>query len=147
MRADRFDLPLRIVMDDPVPDVAFALQHGGPGKEELRGWLRTGKAPAAFEFDVTVHGAIPDGRPRFLGPFVHGPPAGRFVYVRVGTAAGDPASPWSRRVKIPLKDLGWDQIATLKPGERLEARYAGTGRDGSPACATVPLKPPAWRSA
>jgi hypothetical protein len=147
MRTDRFELPLRIVMDDPVPDVAFALQHGGPGKEELRGAVRSRRDPLSFEFDVTVHGAIPDGRPRFLGPFVHGPPPGRFVYLRVGTAAGDPASPWSRRVKILLKDLGWAEIGALKPGQRLEAHYAGTGRDGSPSCATVPLKPPAWRSA
>ncbi len=29
-----------------------------------------------------------DGRPRLLGPYVQGPPAGRFVYLCVGQYAG-----------------------------------------------------------
>lgn len=31
------------------------------------------------------------------------------------------------------------------PGAVLEARFAGVGRDGGPACATVPLLDGGWR--
>jgi hypothetical protein len=37
---------------------------------------------------VTVDGSVADGRPRLLGPYVQGPPAGRFVYLCVGQYAG-----------------------------------------------------------
>ena len=37
MREDRFDLPLRIVVDDPVPGVAMVLQRGASGKASRSG--------------------------------------------------------------------------------------------------------------
>ena len=138
MRPGRFDLPLRIVVDDPVPGLAIVLQRGA---SEL-----VGQGPA-FDLDVTVDGAIPDGRPRFLGPCVQGPPAGRFVYLCVGEMAGQVGSPWSGRVKVPLGDIGWDLIEALKPGERLKGRIPGRGRKDGPALATVKLLPPGWRAA
>ena len=41
----------------------------------------------------------------FLGPFTQGPPASRFVYVNSGTMAGENATPWTRRAKIPLAGI------------------------------------------
>ena len=145
MRADRFELPLRIVMEDPVPGVAIALQRGVAAKAELVRPAAASSAAITFEFEAAVEGALPDGRPRLLGPHVQGPAAARFVYLCVGQLAGQPGSPWTRRVKVPLAGLSWDLIETLAPGRRLEARIAGRGRDGSPACASVPLLGPGWR--
>lgn len=43
------------------------------------------------------------GLPNSLGPFAQGPPAARFVYVDVGTYAGQKNTPWARRMKVPLR--------------------------------------------
>ena len=145
MRADRFELPLRIVMEDPVPGVAIALQRGAAAKAELVQPSAASPAAIMFELEAAVEGALPDGRPRLLGPYVQGPPAARFVYLCVGQLAGQPGSPWTRRVKVPLGGLSRDLIEALTPGMRLEARIAGRARDGGPACASVRLLGPGWR--
>jgi hypothetical protein len=147
MRTERFDLRLRIVMEDPVPGVAIALQRGASSEAELVAPAPATASALSFDFEVVVEGSLPDGKPRLLGPCVQGPPAARFVYLCVGQAAGQAGSPWSRRVKVPLGGLSWDLIEALVPGARLAARIGGRGRDGSPACATVPLLAPGWRAA
>ena len=144
MRPDRHELPLRIVMEDPVPGVAIAIQKGASGKAELVPPAAVSAGALVFELEVQVAGSLPDGRPRFLGPFVQGPPQARFVYLCVGQAAGQAGSPWLRRVKVPLGAIDWAQIEPLAPGARLVARIAGKARDGGPACATVPILPPGW---
>ena len=68
------------------------------------------------------------------GPFVQGPPRQRFVYLDIGTSAGQMDSCWTRRLKIPLEGI---QPKIIRTGGVLETRVAGTGRDGGPACATV----------
>jgi hypothetical protein len=144
MTAERSALPLRIVVDQPVPGVALALQRGASGKASLVGPVQVSAEAIVFDFEVTLDGSIADGRPRLLGPFVQGPPAARFVYINVGASAGQIGSPWQRRVKVPLGAIDWRAIEALAPGERLTARFNGTARDGSPACATVPILPPGW---
>ena len=92
---------------------------------------------------------VEDGGPNLLGPFAHGRPDDRFLYVNSGTSAGQHGSPWSRRAKVKLG--GIDQALVERAlGDAdtvLEARFAGTLRDGSPACATVPLLDGGWRAA
>jgi hypothetical protein len=145
MAHDRITLLLRIVMEDPVPGVAIVLQRGVTAKAELVRAAATSPEALVFEFDAAAEGSLPDGRPRLLGPFVQGPPQARFVYLCVGQSAGQHGSKWNRRVKVPLGGISWDLVQALPQGGRLEARIAGRGRDGSPACATVPLLPPGWR--
>jgi hypothetical protein len=146
MAAERFELPLRIVMEDPVPGVAVALQRGAAAKAELVPPANRSAEALAFDLDVIVEGRLPDGRPRLLGPYVQGPPDARFVYLCVGQLAGQADSAWTRRVKVPLGGLDWDGIEALAPGARLVARIAGKGKDGTPACASVPILPPGWRA-
>jgi len=136
MHEGRFQLPLRVVVDHPVPGFAMALQRGATAKAELAPPVAVSADAVIFDFTVTVGGALADGRPRLLGPCVQGPPDARFVYLCIARTAGPP---WNGRVKVPLKDLTWAAIQTLKPGERLKAHYNGIGRNGLPACATVPL--------
>lgn len=144
MRTERFDLPLCIVVEEPVRGLALALQRGQAGKATLLPPARNASAAVAFEFDVTVDGSLPDGRPRLLGPFVQGPPDARFVYLAVGKRAGQVESTWDGRVKVPLGGLGWDQIEGLPPKGRLVARIAGQSPKGGPALASVRLLPPGW---
>ena len=145
MAADGIELALRIVIDNPVPGVALALQKGKSGAEQLIAPASVTAEAATFDLTVTASQGKTGPTPRLLGPFVQGAPDGRFVYVNIGAYAGDPNSPWARRAKIPLTGLTWPLIETLKPGERLEARIAGRDRKGEPACASLPLLSPGWR--
>jgi len=117
---------LRLIIDDPVPGVRYSLQ-----KDDMPFEPRTaGDEPLAFELPITLH---PDGR--MTGPFVRREgPQRRFVYIRIGTSAGDHASAWSRRAKIDIHDI---PEPLLVPNVRLEVHLPGRARDGSPACDTV----------
>jgi hypothetical protein len=146
MRTARFQLPIRIVVEDPVPGLSIALQRGNAAKAELVQPANRSADAVVFDLDVTVNGGRPDGRPRLLGPYVQGPPEARFVYLPVGKYAGQADSEWGGRVKVPLGGLGWDEIEALAPAARLVARIAGQSPKGGPALASVRLLPPGWVS-
>lgn len=117
---------LRLIIDDPVSGVRYSLQ-----KDDMPFEPRTaGDGPMTFEVPITLQ---PDGR--MTGPFVRREgPVRRFVYIRIGTSAGDHAAAWSRRAKIDIHDI---PKALLVPEALLEVHLPGRGKDGSPACATV----------
>ena len=144
MRRDQFTLPIRIVVEAPLPNLEIALQRGKADKAQLI--MPTGKSAdaVAFDLDIRVGGRLDDGRPRLLGPFVQGPPEARFVYLSVGRYAGQADSPWAGRVKVPLDAIQWDRLAELTPGYRLTARVPGQSNKGGPALASVRLLPPGW---
>jgi hypothetical protein len=144
MRPDRFELSIRIVVEDPVPGLVIALQRGQAGRAELVPPASRSADAVAFDLDVTVDGRLPDGRPRLIGPYVQGPPNARFVYLSVGKYAGQADSQWGGRVKVPLDGVGWNEIEALVPRARLVARIAGQSPKGGPALASVRLLPPGW---
>jgi hypothetical protein len=131
-------LPLRITVLHPPAGVTLAVQRG---RSDLLPPARQSQDAAVFELSVRVAPRVEGGAPNLLGPFAHGTPVDRFLYVNWGTAAGQPGSRWSRRAKLKTAGIGWalveETLAT--PGAVLEARIEGTGRDGGPCCATVPL--------
>jgi hypothetical protein len=133
------NVALRIVVENP--PVRFAVQRG---KDELLEAASANAKQQIFEFDVRVRDDRADGTPNFLGPFAQGPVGGRFVYVNSGAMAGEPDSSWQRRAKVPLDGITWSMIKKRKV---IEARIAGTARDGGPACATVPLLGGGWKIA
>lgn len=134
------ELALRITVVGPPSDVVFALQRG---KSELVAPSHATTTQLVFDLTVRVRD---EGQPNFLGPFAQGPRAARFVYVNSGTSAGQADSPWTRRAKVPLSGITAALIKRSK-GAVLEARIAGTSKDGGPACATVPLLDGGWRIA
>lgn len=137
------ELALRVVVLRPVPGVAYRVQRG---KDELLEPARTSADALVFDFTVRVGGSRADAAPNFLGPYAQGPKGDRFVYVNTGTAAGRMGSPWRRRAKVRLSGVGWDVVEQVMatPGAVLRARIAGTGADGTPACASVPLLEGGW---
>ena len=131
-------LPLRIILENPPKGVDFGLQLGSANKFETVQKQRSGSADLHFTLEVTVR-KNKDGLPDFFGRYVQGPGLERFIYLRIGQAAGQLDSEWLRRLKIPLRYISWDNINKVISTEMgiLEALVPGTGPDGRPNCATV----------
>src|SRR5262245_57027429 len=130
------DVRFRIVLETPPAGVDYGLQKGRGSAYEIVQTQRSAGGDLEFEFTAGAHvsGAAAD----FRGPFIQGPKGGRFVYIGIGTYAGQVGTPWSRRLKVPVKEITADMIRrATRPGSLLEAFVPGTGRDGTPACASV----------
>ena len=94
---------------------------------------------ASWSFEVT--GREVDGLLDVGGPFVHGRPGARFLYLSWGAVGADGAFAMFRRAKLLFGDV---------PGEVLRAAFAGEGvlvgrlgltdEQGGPRCARV--RPP-----
>jgi hypothetical protein len=141
-KAPPAEIKLRITVVQPPAGVEFRLQEG---RADLVAPARVSAGQIEFEFALRL-GAPRNGQPNFLGPAAQGPPAGRFVYINSGRRAGQQHTFWDRRAKVPLKGITKTLVqAALRDNGVLEARIAGTARDGGPACATVPLVSGAWR--
>src|SRR5262245_23974978 len=131
------ELTFRIILESPPAGVDYGLQKGGGSNYEVTQKQRSKSGDLRFEFNARIKEGK-DGLPVLLGPFVHGPPQERFVYLDIGTYAGQTDTPWSRRLKIPLRGITWDMVKQAsRGGNLLETHVAGTGKDGSPTCATV----------
>lgn len=133
------ELKLRIILEKPPAGVDFGLQKGRGRDYETIQKQRSEAKDLCFEFTVAVKAKRGDAAPNFLGPLLQGPPGERFVYIDIGTYAGQNDSCWSRRLKVPLSGITWDTIEALSAGSQavLEARVAGTGKDGGPSCGSV----------
>ena len=130
-------ITLRLTIADPVAGVAYSLQDKANMPVEPR---IAGDGPISFDVPITLSD---DGR--LTGTFVRREgPSRRFVYIAIGTAAGQHASEWSRRAKIDIHDIPADLLTQAREGRLLEVVLPGRAKDGGPACATVrPLQ--AWR--
>lgn len=128
------EISLRIILERPPQGVAFGVQKG-------RGNDYTTEQTAASRGEdliFTIAVAVKDGGagkgPALAGPYVQGPAGGRFLYLDIGTSAGQFDSPWTRRLKIPLEGIAPE---LLQSAAAIETRVPGIGRDGGPNCATV----------
>ncbi|MGQ2991868.1 MAG: DUF5990 family protein [Brevundimonas sp.] len=122
-------ITLRLTIADPVPGVRYSLQKDDAPHEPVTA------TEAPLSFDVPIRLADDN---RMLGPFVRREgKERRFVYIRIGTSAGDHASEWSRRAKIDVHDIPPALLDRARGGSVLEVILPGKGKDGTPACATV----------
>ena len=133
------ELTLRIVLEKPPAGVDFGLQKGRGSDYETIQKQRSKAKDLDFEFTVGVKARSKDDMPVFVGSLVQGPPGERFIYIDIGTCAGQADSCWSRRLKIPLSSVTWDMFDRVLANSEavLETRVPGTGKDGGPTCATV----------
>ena len=136
-------LALRITVVDPPPNILWALQLG---QAEVVAPTSTTKSSISFDFTVEVVADSSGAGFRLRGPVVQGRPGGRFVYLRMGAYAGQADAPAGWRAKIGLEGISQKLIkaAKAKRSGLLEVQFAGTGRKGGPACATVPLLGAGW---
>jgi hypothetical protein len=137
---------LRITVVDPPSNVRWALQLG---KDELVEPTSANKAHISFDFTVEVVEDSSAAGFRLRGPAVQGRPGQRFVYLCIGTYAGQVDTPYSRRAKITLEGISRKLVeaARAKRSGRLEAQFAGKDSKGEPACASVPLLGKGWQVA
>ena len=122
----------RPLCTSPATAIAALRSGVGIGYETTQKQRSAGK-DLTFEFTAGIKDRVSDAMAALSGPFVQGPRSERFVYIDVGTFAGQVDSCWSRRLKIPLAGI---TMKMVQAGNVLEARVPGTGRDGSPSCAT-----------
>jgi hypothetical protein len=140
------EIRLRIILSAPPPGVMFGLQEGSGNNYKTVQLQRSATDDLSFEFAILLKPAKENGADTdFAGPFVHGPKNERFIYIDIGTAAGDYASEWTRRLKVPLKDITAQMVDKLsEKAGILEVTVPGKAKDGGPNCATV--KPfPGWK--
>jgi hypothetical protein len=136
-------LALRIVVVDPPPGILWALQVGA---SDYMPASSASKNRISFDFVVEVVGGPAKGTFRLRGPAVQGRPGERFVYLRIGTYAGQTDTCVARRAKVSLEGISAKLIAAVRSRRRgvLEARFAGTDSKGGAACASVALLDKGW---
>jgi uncharacterized protein DUF5990 len=112
-------------------DVAVGVQRG----REVVDVTPADADAATWSFEVTEV-RRPDGATDVRGPWVHGRPGARFLYLSwSGTGGG--ASGMFRRAKLMLDDPA---LLAAAAGGVLVGRVGLTQRDGTPLCAAV--RPP-----
>jgi hypothetical protein len=131
-------LPFRIIMTDPPAGVDYGIQEGsGSVFTTIEKQRSTGKS-LIFDFEIRI-GESNDDLPRFLGKVVQGTPGNRFVYIDIGTYAGQQDSVWNRRLKIPLIGISKQMIDKVlsDPHWIFETTVPGVAKDKGPNCGTV----------
>ena len=90
----------------------------------VHGGLKQKNGSMFFEcvLEVSLDGST--GRPSFRGPFVHGTPETRFLYLSWKRRSAS-SSPWYWRVKIPLSGITWKEVSPAMANEVLEADITG----------------------
>lgn len=130
---------LRINLLNPPIGVDFGLQQGSGNNYTIVQKQRATANDLIFEFSILVKDDTEKKNiPKLSGEFVQGS-SDKFVYIGIGAFVGQFDCIWSRRLKVPLNGITWEQVEQLynKPDAILETSVPGTGKDGSPNCATV----------
>ena len=132
------EVSLKILLQKPPAGIHFGLQKGSGSNYETVLKQESKGQDLCFEFKAVIK-ANNENTLTFTGPFIQGPSNNKFVYIDIGTYAGQSDSTWSRRLKIPLTGITQNTIRELSADSArfLEARIEGTGKDGSPSCATA----------
>ena len=128
-----------ILLKTPPAGVDYGLQKGSGNTYETVQTQRSASKDLYFEFTAMVKRNKGAHAPDFRSPFVQGPANGRFIYIDIGTYAGQRETTWSRRLKIPLSGISFEIVDKLlnNTSAILETSVPGTGKDGGPNCATV----------
>jgi uncharacterized protein DUF5990 len=146
--SDEVTVRLRVICS-PMPPKSFGrrerIELAQQVKQDLQPGVERPDGSMQFECGARVKGNPKTESPNFLGPPVHGPVGGRFLYLNWQGWDGDERQEFSR-MKIHLSSITWEQIEAVSKDERsvLQATVSGVGRNGGPAAASVPLEGDGW---
>src|SRR5688500_15085461 len=102
----------KILLEKPPSGVDYGLQKGRGNNYETVLKQRSKGQDLYFEFKAGVK-LNKENTLTFTGPFVQGSARDKFVYIDIGTYAGQKDSVWSRRLKIPLTGITPEMIGKL----------------------------------
>ncbi len=135
---DQRPITLRIVIEQPVIGVLHSLQ--AKDESPLDPKSSQGGEPLQFDFQVRIAPGRNSSAIRYAAKVRCDDPS-------ISVSANMPAMlprPGRRRMKIDVHDIGHDLLdRAAESGGVIETIVIGTGKDGTPACAT--LRPTARR--
>ena len=104
---------------------------------ELMGQVRADVEAVTWELEATpVSSTLGDLR----GPYISGPPGGRFIYLSWGVVEGPGSFEMFRRAKIMLDAVPTEVMTAAQASGVLMGRLGLTDPKGNPTCAAV--RPP-----
>jgi hypothetical protein len=138
------ELPGATFHDEGFTESTWERVHVGVQRgREVVDLVRADAQEAVFELEVDVRPGR-DGRPDFFGPWVHGRPGKRFLYLSWGSVGDDGSFDMFRRAKLWLSQAE-DALAGAAGGE-LEARLRLTDGRGGPTCGGLAPGLVEWRA-
>jgi hypothetical protein len=105
--------------------------------DELLGQVRADVESVTWEVDATP---VPSAPGDLRGPYISGPPGGRFIYLAWGVVEQPGRFVMFRRAKILLDGVPADVMAEAWASGVLVGRLGLTDERGNPTCAAV--RPP-----
>jgi hypothetical protein len=147
IRIDAYDLPGRSCGPSPErPGAHHGIEVGVQRKNkpgELMGQVRADVESVSWEVEATP--ISPDAAD-MRGPYISGPPGGRFIYLSWGVVDEPGSFEMFRRAKIMLDCIPAEVLAAARVSGVLVGRLGLTDPKGNPTCAAV--RPPLieWRS-
>lgn len=133
------DFPGRLF--DGKADIKVGVQRGDEVVDDVFG----DEKHADFVLELRAERNVKTGKPNFLGPYAHGTPTERFLYLCWGERVG-PFWRGFRRAKIHLKHIEWTSVEkAIAAGRPIEAVVTLTDKKGEPLCASVKPDNISWR--
>lgn len=130
------EITLRILLQNPVDGVMYGLQKGKGAHYEIVQVQIGNQQDLTFCFVVQLK-QVNKSALSLTGPFVQGTSGNRFVYVNIGSYAGQLGSACSGRLKVPIPEADFQD--TLSTGSEYcwFCKVPGRTKDGKPVFATV----------
>lgn len=130
------EINLRIKLQNPIEGTRYGLQKGkGPNYETVQGQIG-GSHDLIFNFTIQVK-EINGSVPGITGPFVQGTKGDRFIYIGIGSYAGQTGALWNGRIKVPLPEAAFENIQPDEAQYLWSTNISGRNKDGKPVFATV----------
>jgi Family of unknown function (DUF5990) len=131
-------MKLRIILEKTPNNVGFGIQKGKGSQFEIEQYQLGNGQNLSFECAAQVKKTT-NGSMDFSGTSIQGTTQERFIYINIGTSAGQIGSIWTRRLKVPLRGITETMISEASQDNSfcLETTVPAIGKDGTPNCATV----------
>jgi hypothetical protein len=128
----------RIILEKTPNNVGFGMQKGKGSDYEIEQYQLGSGQNLSFECVVKVKKTT-EGSIDFSGVSIQGTTQERFIYINIGTSAGQIGSIWTRRLKVPLRGITEEMVSKVSENDGfcLETIVPAIGKDGTPNCATV----------